>query len=182
MLAAAATCPRCGLPLPETCINGESTGECVSCGAQVLLQLYPAVFKRLEAGKEGETILVAGEASCFYHPQKRAAVPCATCGRFLCSLCDIDFNGQHLCPVCLEGGQKKGRIVQFEKRRTLYDSLALHLCFFPIVINSPAAVVMAIYAWNKPTSIVRRTRVRVYVALILGLLETAGWVFGFIYG
>ena len=180
MIAASATCPQCGMPLPENAINLEVPEACSSCGAHVLVRLYPAAFKRLEPGKAGEAIVVEGEASCFYHPAKRASIHCAACGRFLCELCDIDFNGEHVCPACLESGRTKGNVRTLENQRTLYDSIALHLCFFPVVINAPAAMIMAIYAWNKPTSIVRRTRLRIYLALILGLAETAAWVFAFL--
>jgi len=168
------------MPLPESAINLENPEPCFSCGAPILVRLYPAAFKRLEPGKTGEAIVVEGEASCFYHSGKRATVPCASCGRFLCELCDIDFNGEHICPVCLESGRTKTKVHTLDNHRTLYDSIALHLCFLPVMINSPAAVVMAIYAWKKPTSIVRRTKARVYAALILGLLETVGWVFAFL--
>ena len=70
-------------------------------------------------------MLVDGEASCFYHPAKKAVLPCESCGRFLCAVCDVEMNGQHLCPACLASGKKKGRLKQLENRRTLYDSLAL---------------------------------------------------------
>src|SRR5437763_8952566 len=150
MIAASATCPRAGMPWPENAINLEVPEACFSCGAQVLVRLYPAAFKRLEPGKAGEAIVVEGEASCFYHPAKRASVPCATCGRFLCALCDIELNGQHVCPVCLESGKQKGKLSELENKRTLYDSAALSLTILPLLmwpitlLTAPAAVVLAI--------------------------------------
>ena len=39
-----------------------------------------------------DALLSEGESSCFYHPNKRAVVPCDQCGRFLCTLCRVDFG------------------------------------------------------------------------------------------
>jgi len=156
----------------------------------VLIQVdvFPAFFRSIETGSAGERILIDGEASCFYHPQKRATLPCASCGRFLCALCDVDLNGQHICPVCLDAGQKKGKLAEIENKRTLYDSAALSLALLPLlmwvvtIITAPAAIVMAIYAWNKPSSIVGRTRIRIYLAIFFGLLQITGWVLLFTVG
>jgi hypothetical protein len=168
------------MPLPESAINAGQIEKCPACPAQVEAILFPAVFKKPDSGKPGETILVEGEASCFYHPQKRASIPCASCGRFLCSLCDVELNNQHICPVCLQSGQKKGKLTDLEQRRTLYDSLALHISFLPFLITAPAAIIMAIYAWKKPLSLVRRTRIRIYTALFLGVAQIAAWIIVFI--
>src|SRR5438874_13754528 len=84
-----------------------------------------------------------GEAGCFYHPQKRAIIPCAACGRFLCALCDVELNDEHLCPVCLETGRKKGKLTQLETKRTLYDSSALILSVLPIICLWPLSIVTA---------------------------------------
>ena len=171
-----ATCPHCQMLLPEDAINQGVLKACPSCGVQVGIELYPAAFKPQRLGQAGEAILVEGEASCFYHPQKRAAIPCAWCGRFLCALCDVELKGEHICPVCLEGGRRKGKLTDLENRRTLYDTLALHLSLFPFLITGPAAIGVALYAWKKPTSILRRSRLRLYLAVFLGLAQTAGWI------
>ena len=129
--------------------------------------------------------MVEGEASCFYHPQKKALLPCDGCGRFLCALCDCDLNGRHFCPTCLEAGRNKGKIKNLQKGRTLYDSIALSLAVLPVVvlfgiyftfITAPMALYVAIRYWNAPLGIVRRTKVRYIVAIILSLIQIAVWV------
>ena len=156
--------------------------ECPECGVFLQAEVFPALYKPIVEGRTGETILVDGEAGCFYHPQKRAAVPCSACGRFLCALCDVELNDQHLCPGCLEIGQKKGMLSQLETRRTLYDSAALALALLPLLIwpftmvTAPMAIILAIYSWRKPSSLVPRTRIRAYLAIIFGLLQITGWV------
>lgn len=181
-------CSKCQMPLPASALNTGQFSECPFCSVPIQVEVFPALFNPSQTGSAGETILVEGEASCFYHPQKRAAVPCAACGRFLCSLCDVDLNGQHICPVCLESGQKKGKLTELQNKRTLYDSAALSLALLPLlmwpltVLTAPAAVITAIYAWNKPSSIVARTRLRIYLAIFFGLAEIGGWAVLFTMG
>ena len=129
--------------------------------------------------------MVEGESTCYYHPNKKAVLPCQGCGRFLCALCDCDLNGQHFCPACLETGKAKGKIKNLENQRTLYDSIALALTVLPIAvvfgvyftfITAPMALYIAIRYWNAPRSIVHRTRIRYVIAMVLATLQIAGWI------
>ena len=86
---------------------------------------FPCAVPAATRGRRGEAVMVEGESSCFYHPQKKAVVPCQGCGRFLCALCDCGLHGEHFCPACLEVGRQKGRITRLESQRTLYDAIAL---------------------------------------------------------
>src|SRR5436190_1639271 len=135
------TCPKCKWPAPETIINSDELQPCPNCLVPLAIDVFPAFFKPRETGAAGEAIMVDGEASCFYHPQKRAAVPCASCGRFLCGLCDLDVNGQHICPVCLEAGQRKGKLIELENKRMLWDNVALFLAIVPGFITAIVAIV-----------------------------------------
>jgi len=130
-------------------------------------------------------VLVADEATCFYHPQKKAVLPCEGCGRFLCALCDCELHGQHFCPACLEVGRKKRKIKSLENERTLYDSIALSLAVLPVAIvpliyftfiTAPASLFVALRYWNAPRSIVHRTRIRLVLAIIFASLQIVGWV------
>jgi hypothetical protein len=139
-------------------------------------------------GSAGEKVISAEEATCFYHPQKRASVPCDTCGRFLCALCDVDFNGEHICPNCLQAGKKKGKLKHLDNERVLYDRIALATAILPIItvfatiITAPLAVYLAIRHWNTPVSVVPRwTRLRFVCAIILGLAQITIWVGVFVY-
>src|SRR5207248_7281246 len=153
------SCPKCRTALPGSLFNLGKLVACPGCGSPLEVSVFPALFRQIAEGKSPETILVEGEASCFYHPQKRATIPCAICGRFLCALCDVELNDQHLCPGCLDTGRKKGKLVQLETRRTLHDSSALVLsivpviCMWPIsVVTSPIAVFLAVYSCHQPAS------------------------------
>jgi len=94
----------------------------------------------------------------------------------------VELNDQHLCPACLETGRKKGKLAQLENKRTLYDSSALMLSVLPVlcawpvsIVTAPAAIGLAIYSWSKPTSLLPRSRIRSYLAILFGVLELAVW-------
>jgi hypothetical protein len=114
------------------------------------------------------------EASCFYHPDKRAVIPCDSCGRFLCSLCDIELNNRHICASCLETGQEKGKIKNLENHRKLHDSIALHLAVLPIV-TAPVAFYLAIRHWKTPSSVIPRSKIRQILALLISGGQMVGW-------
>ena len=146
------------------------------------VEVFPAWNRSLPAVAAAETVLTDEEAGCFFHPEKRAVIPCEACGRFLCRLCDCEIGGQHLCPACLETGKKKGRIKNLENQRVLYDRIALALALYPIlifyltIVTAPAAIFVAIRYWKAPASIPPRTRIRSVIAIVLALLQIGGWI------
>jgi hypothetical protein len=154
------------------------------------VELFPAFFRRFAPGRDAELVLVEGESSCFYHPAKKAVVPCDACGRFLCALCDCELRGQHFCPNCLEVGKQKGHIQNLENQRLLYGQIAFALTVIPMAvifgiyftfITAPLALFVAIRYWKAPPSLVRRGRIYYVLAIILALLQLAGWViFGYL--
>ena len=99
-------------------------------------------------------------------------------------MCDVDFNGEHLCPGCLETGRKKGRLSNLDNRRTLYDSLALSLVLLPMVllfvwplslVTAPAALFVAVRYWKAPGSLLRRSKIRFVLAMLLALIQIVAW-------
>lgn len=176
-----AACTECRTPLPDAALNTGALTPCPSCGTRLQIEVFPAFFRSISAGSAGETILVEGAAGCFFHPDKKAVVHCAECGRFLCALCDLELSGRHLCPGCLESGQRKGKLVELEKQRTLYDSAALALACLPILIlpvtllTAPLTVILVIYGWRKPGSLVSRSRGRLDLALLIAAAQIVAW-------
>jgi hypothetical protein len=177
-------CPRCKAPLTENVFNRVELTPCPGCAAPLQVEIFPALFRRAALGRDGEALMVDGESSCFYHPQKKAVLPCQGCGRFLCALCDCELQGQHFCPACLEVGRKKGKIKSLENERTLYDSIALSLSILPLlifyftVITAPMALYVAIRYWNAPRSIVHRTKIRYVLAIFFAAFQILGWGLG----
>jgi hypothetical protein len=179
-------CPKCHAWLLEGIFNQPELSPCPACGVPLQVEVFPALFRKINPGKKSEAILVEGESGCFYHPQKKAVLPCDSCGRFLCALCDCELNGRHFCPACLETGKTKGKIKSLDQGRTLYDSLALSLAIYPMLIfyftllTAPMALFTAIRYWRAPRSLVRRTKIRFVAAIIISLLQIAGWGIFFI--
>jgi len=187
MNASPIQCPACQAWLLDGAFNQPEWSPCPACGVPLQMEVFPALFRSRSPGQSGETIMIEGESSCFYHPQKKAVRPCQGCGRFLCALCDCEFNGQHFCPACLEAGKAKGKIKNLENQRTLYDSIALSLAIYPLLIyyftlvTAPMALFVAIRYWNAPRSLVRRTRIRYVAAIVLASMQIAGWGLLFVF-
>lgn len=185
---ASIACPKCSAPWPVDAAQLGAMNSCPICGANVSVMPFPALLREPAIKvQQPDSILSEGEASCFYHPKKRATVPCGSCGRFLCALCDVQLGGRTLCPSCLEAGRTKGKLSELESNRFLWDTTALVLatvplllCLYPSILGAPAALVVAIMGWNKPTSVVPRGRWRLWLAILLSTLQIAGWIVFFI--
>lgn len=179
-------CPKCNAALISEVFNRDDFTACPSCATPLQIEVYPALFRPPPETRTGEALMLEGEASCFYHPQKKAVHPCEGCGRFLCALCDCEHLGQHLCPSCLESGRTKGRIKSLEHTRTRYDNIALGLTVWPIVppilfvgfyltpITAPLALFVALRHWKSPFGLTQTSRWRFVVAIILALLQLTG--------
>ena len=175
-------CTECSSPVPAAYFNAQVFAACPSCNAQILVRAFPALFRPVQQGIVGERITDAGQAACFYHPNKTAHVPCEACGRFICALCDVELHGQHLCPACIESGRRKGALTTLESKRLLWDNIALSTAVLPpllscgwlAIISSPAAILLAILGWRKPGSIAPRGKWRFVVAIIFALLIMGG--------
>ena len=156
--------------------------RCPACRSVLELEVYPALFAGPRIGRPGEPLVDASEASCFFHAEKRAAVACESCGRFLCALCDLEVDGRHICPSCLAAGRKKGAMRGLDQFRLSWPGIALlmaivlPLAFYPLtpLWGASALVVLAIGFW-KPRSITGRRRILLYaVTLVIALGEVVG--------
>ena len=168
----AISCPKCGHQIHATRFN-KPAGACPGCGSQIIVAAFASLVSAPSDTGAGQRLLAADQASCFYHPNKKAIVPCDNCGRFLCALCSVDFGGRRLCPVCIEsggGGESPGEL---DSSRILYDKLALFLAIIPTFVTQLTAIFLAIRYWSSPISIPPRgpLRWRWILAVIVALLE-----------
>jgi hypothetical protein len=184
LAAAAVGCPVCRNALPPENWNLDYETYCPVCRAPVSAVVFPALF-RGDTRAFAEVAVQGTEATCFYHATKKAVAPCDQCGRFLCSLCQVELSGQNWCPSCLESHRSQGKLATLEKARTMYDNIALVLAMAPATIvlwfmtifTAPAALFVILRYWRKPLSVTPRTKVRFVIAGILALLELVGLVF-----
>ncbi len=177
-------CSKCHTPVAGSAFNTKTLQPCGHCRALLQTEVFPAFYKDGNGILSNPTAAASNEAGCFYHPHKKAVVPCGRCGRFLCDLCDMAMEGGHFCPACLASGRKKNVFRNLENHRVLYDSIALGLALYPLLlfyltlITAPIAIYTALRYWNAPGSIIRRTKIRYVAALIISAAQLGGWLTG----
>ena len=178
------TCTQCGTVLSAGMLNTIDPSVCPKCASLIRAEVFPAFFRKAE-GQTAESPLADSEAGCFFHPLKKAVVPCGSCGRFLCALCEVELGGKHVCPVCLEAGKSKRKIKNLETERVLYDNIALSiailpmLVFFVTIVTAPASIYYSMRHWKSPISILPRTKVRFVFAVLISVLQLGGWLLFF---
>jgi hypothetical protein len=174
-------CSKCNAPIPVEDWNREHA-FCAACRAPLSVLVFPAFVSEPARAPSGDALLEAGEAGCFYHPQKRAAVPCDQCGRFLCSLCQVEFLGQNWCPGCVQTRRQRGTLSHLDAHRTLYDNMALALAMlpafliWPTIFTAPITLYILARYWRAPSSILPRTRIRFVIAAAFASLQIGAWI------
>ena len=175
-------CSACSHPLPEALLGSDQGGNCPFCGAHVEVKVFPAIAQA-KFGAAPQNLGGDTEASCFYHERNRAVSHCAECGRFLCSLCELDISGKILCSACFGANLQSRKMQHLESSRTMHDSVALALAtvpallVWPTIITAPMAIYWTIRHWNSPRSVVPRTRIRFYFAILFALAQICLMVF-----
>lgn len=185
MAAQDLSCPKCRGAIPAPSGVGQGMVVCPRCRASAGYEAFPALFAGPRVGRPGEALVDASEASCFFHAEKRAAVACESCGRFLCALCDLEMEGRHICPTCLAAGRKKGALSNFDQFRVTWAGVALlmtivlPLAFYPFTpLFALGAIVVIIIGLRRPGSITGRRKILLYtVAIIFAVAEVAGSVY-----
>ena len=168
------SCPGCRTPLGERMFNLPDLAPCPVVRGPAASRGLPGPIPTVRpAGADGEALMVEGESSCFYHPQKKAVVPCQGCGRFPLRALRLRAARRAFLSGLPRSGRQKGRIKRLENQRTLYDGIALGVATLPLlifyftIITAPIALYLAIRYWNAPRSIVHRTKIRLVLAILL---------------
>jgi hypothetical protein len=172
--AHAIRCPRCALALEAAAFGGGATIECPACRSELTATFFPAFENPPPAisTASGERAL-DGEATCFFHPEKRASLACEGCGRFLCALCDMPLGARHLCPACLGSGRR----AELVSHRVCWSRVTLLTGLLPVflgwivwpflIFTGLATIFIGLWTWKKPGSLVRGPR---HWAAVLGLV------------
>lgn len=179
-------CNSCGMTLPDWAISSGKAIVCPDCGTEHEVNFYPAAL-RVTTAEEARSA-AEGEATCYDHPNSRAAAACAQCGRFVCQLCAIEFQGSTYCPSCMAMGRQPGTKRDIATSRVAYDSIALtvalgSILFFPfIVFTAPIAIFLSLRYWKRPIPLMHRNRWRFVAALVVGCVELGGlaWLIVFL--
>ncbi len=184
-MARVLACPGCGTGLDPGAFNPAVV--CPQCHARLESYFFPLYWvprsRQITSGETAED----GDAACFFHAHKKAAVSCERCGRFVCGLCDMEIGAEHLCPNCLDTdlqGQKSDRFVQtrfcWAKMGLCFGILPvlLGVVFWPMfVVSGPAAVFAGVWGWRRPGSLVKGSRKwALAVGAVFGLVQMALWM------
>jgi len=173
-------CTQCGRVV-EVVDHRASTVRCVGCGALLEVELFPAFKSGANPGSRAEGLADESDAACFSHPDKKAVAACSQCGRFLCSLCEVEMGSQVVCFDCFSEEARAGGGGRLETRVVLYDSIALALAivpvflFWPSLIAAPIVLFMCFRYWNRQGGFLPRSRWRFVVAALLAALQIVGW-------
>ena len=179
-------CPQCHAVLKKELINNSDFFPCPQCRHSIRALVFPAFFQKPKIVEPPQPVVLDDQSNCFYHPDKKAVIVCTACGRFLCSLCDIELNEEHLCPACLQSGTRKKKIRNVDSEIVCYDKIAFAVAVYPIItfiftlITAPIAVFLSLRYWN--TKSLSGSRARFVLAILFGLVQITGWYFLFKYG
>ncbi len=183
-------CERCHTFLPLSAANRNGPVSCDRCSAVMTVDIFPAAFRATENGSDGSVLIDSENAGCYIHEERPAVASCGSCGKFLCSLCDVALLDDHYCTNCLEALQAdpgKGAQLRSEYRRweVLAAWLSLPaLLFMPFlfVFFSPAALVLAVMGWHAPRGPVGRPRLLAGLLIVAHLLLIGLMIAFFIVG
>ena len=175
------SCPKCGFWLERSYWNQVEFQPCSHCQTDLRLLVFPVAVAPPEVPAPNPNSS-EGEATCYYHSNKQAHVPCAACGRFLCTVCDMDFRGEHWCPSCMKQQVDTQALPEFQRSRIRFDALALILVtlpaifIYPTFLTAPIALFLAIRHWNDDPGFLPRTQIRKYLAVLFAVVQILGWV------
>jgi hypothetical protein len=178
-------CARCSVPLSKWEYLENGIAECPACGSGNTVRAFPAMFAT--AAPALPEAALEGEAACFDHPGKRATASCSQCGRYVCGLCSVEFGTEVWCPSCVTARAGKAQAANLETSRVLWDSVTLTLplgtlAVWPLTfVAAPAALAIGLAKWKQPLSLVRSSRWRTVLGILLAIAEIVGWAWVIVY-
>lgn len=175
-------CPNCRTIQSADTVNTGRMATCQACQVLLRIDVFNAFLRRDEPEAAVQSAHAHGQAECFYHPGKLAVAPCASCGRLLCAVCQVELDGRNLCMGCLQAGRDKQKITALQHRHVRYDEIALNLAFWPVLtifltlLTAPAAIYFAVRHWRTPSPVLPKGRFKSILAVVLAVVQIAGWI------
>ncbi|MEA3207419.1 MAG: hypothetical protein QOE70_476 [Chthoniobacter sp.] len=159
---------------------------CPSCRSPLQGAVFPAFWRDDAPGVSRAVRAGEAEATCFFHPQNRAALSCERCGRFVCQVCELTIGSRRLCPACVSAGLAGEKLPEIVPWRFLWADSALLVGLVPLVcgifawplfiVTGLAAIFLALRGWKRPGSLPRgRRRWAAVVGLVAGVLQLVLW-------
>lgn len=181
------TCPACGTALGPYGLDAVQEAHCPSCRANLRGQVFRAWHTPPPTPGAKFDRAMDGEAVCFFHPANRALLACDSCGRFVCSVCDLPVGARHLCPVCLSKGLGKEKLADIVPKRFLWSRLSFTVGAWPLLlffalwwaylVTGGLAVISGIIGLRKPGSLVQGRQIGyAVVGIVCGLIQISIFV------
>jgi len=181
-------CPRCNAPLA---LDSITAGEdiCPRCQGFFSATVFHApqrVTRVLQLAQSGPE----GAGSCANHARNAAVTSCGRCGLLICSLCELDLQGEQYCPSCFDrltrdGGSENAQ-VRFRDWRTLsFVTALLGLIFSEIMLGIPLGGLAIYYAirgfrdpqWSKDKLVMLIVSIiMAIIAIAIGLVVVASFL------
>jgi hypothetical protein len=176
-------CPLCNRLLGPEFLNSGQFRPCPACSAQVLATAFPAIT--IPSGPSSIVPCEPGDSSCFFHTSNRAETICDGCGRFLCGLCSITFGKRKLCPDCIYRNRRQKSDALLIDQAVLFDNIAIAVLVLSVctmaylllgLVVGLLTVCLVIVGWRYQRTLVRRSRFRFGLGLLLGLIGAGVWI------
>lgn len=175
-------CLKCGKNIPWHVVNPAGSTRCPHCKRPQRIFVFAAAYRALFDDRPGGREALQEEATCYFFPDRRADYVCAISGRFICEKAATDWEGQKVSVDSLLRLREQEGTEKLQTKSILYDDIALSLAIFPILFfpftlfSIPTVFYLAIRYWRAgPTSLLRRSRWRYLLAILLTLPQIVVW-------
>lgn len=147
--------------------------------------LFPAIRKDPQDSAPVARVSTGTESTCFFHPLKAAENACSACGRFVCALCALPWDGAIRCPDCLSSPAAKADASDLKLSRRRYDLFAFQFAVFSFIppfiyvsfLALPVVVTLAVMSSRrKPVAMPVLPNLKWIWAILISVLVTAIWV------
>ncbi len=132
--------------------NSIDTIICHGCGKKNKVVIYDTILKELNQGEKICTVTEDDDANCYKHQKNLAVKSCEHCGAYICSLCDIEVNGKHICPDCFNNQQNSpsnGKSNFMHAQLAFILSIVQVFIWYLIPIFSIGIIIYSIIFWRK---------------------------------
>ncbi|HEX5791255.1 MAG TPA: hypothetical protein VFY13_08870 [Luteolibacter sp.] len=158
----------------------DSNLRCRACDHPISAILLPRLFATAPPPPlPGAVIPATGEAPCFYDPTQKATCLCSQCGVLVSDAWSVQWGSQKVCQRCFDKLRSNQRDSRFETSRLIWDNICLLLglvpftpfTYFLVIFSAPAALILGLRSWNKPGSLIPRSKFRLTLAIVFASLQ-----------
>jgi len=138
-------CDNCHQPLSSVRNGLVENIHCRICGYNCEGALFSVSSRFKSRAVQAVAIQQLEDAQCFFHLGKKAVAICASCGRMLCALCDIEQSNGHVCPRCINERKQSGAILK-QRRSLAYMQVAWSCLLLNFIIPVIPAIIALVFA------------------------------------